>query len=130
MLELMLDYCTDMSDRKATSRLNRLRHETRGIIATTYRNTVEREGRKIAEHIEKKSEEALEANGFNIVGELQENCEFMPEVSQSLPIEAIGAAMAERNIKKAYVSEYESPESAVNISVDDVGAKSFSTGII
>ena len=123
MMELILDYSTDMSVRKATRRLNRIRHESQGIIATTYRNTVEREGQKIAEHIEKKCEEALESNGFSVAGELKEDTEFTAETSQSMPIEAIGAAMAERNVKKAYVSEYESPECTVNVSIDDVGVK-------
>ena len=100
MMELILDYSTDMSDRAAARRLNRIRHETKGIIATTYRNTVEREGRKIAEHIEKKCEEALESNGFSVDGELKENTEFMPEASKYLPIETLGAAMAELKQKK------------------------------
>ena len=121
MMELMLDYSTDMSDRAAVRRLNRIRHETKGIIATTYRNTVKREGQKIAEHIENKCEETLEANGFSVACELKERVEFTPEVSEYFPIEAIGAAMCERNMAKAYRRDYESPESTVNISVDDVG---------
>ena len=123
MIELILEYSTDMSDRAAARRLNRIRHESKGMIATTYRNTVEREGQKIAKHIEQKCEEALEANGFSEACELKEGTEFTAEVSQYMPIEAIGSAMAERNIKKARVSEYELPENAVNISVDDVGVK-------
>jgi hypothetical protein len=58
-MELALDYCQDMSDRAATRRLNRLRHETGGIKTATCRNTAEREGMKIVEHIEAKREAAL-----------------------------------------------------------------------
>ena len=120
-LGLMLDY-SDMSVRKATARLNRLRQESGGMKATTYRNTVEREGVAIQEHIEGKCEEIIEKHGFSEAGELKEKIKFTLEVSQSMPIIAIGTAMTELNIKKAYVSDYENPESAVNISVDDVGA--------
>ena len=40
MKELMLDY-SYMSVRKATKRLNRIRQESGGIKATTYRNTID-----------------------------------------------------------------------------------------
>jgi len=123
MLELMLDYSTDMSDRAASRRLNRIRHESKGIIATTYRNIVEREGQKIAEHIEKKCDLALEANGFSNSGDLKDGVEFKPEAGTHIPIEILGAAAAELRIKKVRVSEYEHPENAVNISADDVCVK-------
>jgi hypothetical protein len=49
---------------------------------------------------------------------------FEAEPSEYVPIEAIGAAMTEvEGVKQAYVEDYESPESAVNISLDDVCAK-------
>jgi len=127
-MELLLDYSTDMSDRNASRRLNRFRHENEGISAQTYRNTVERAGALIEAEIEKKCNEILPENGFAVNGDIGENTEFTPEISQHLPIEAIGTAMVELNIKKAYVSDYESPESAVNPgahpgSIDDVGVK-------
>ena len=121
--ELALDYATDMSDRSAAKRLNRIRLESGGISAQTYRNTVEREGMAIEAAIEKKCAEGLADNGFNMDGEINETTEFTPEASEYLPIEAIGAAAAERNIKKAYVCDYELPEHTVNISADDVCAK-------
>lgn len=122
-MELMLDYSTDMSDRKAATRLNRIRQESKGLIVTTYRNTVEREGEKIAEHIERKCEEAIEANGFGVDGELNENVGFTPEAKQYILAETLGEASAKLQIKKVSVSDYELPESAVNISVDDVVVK-------
>ena len=121
----MLDYATDMSDRQAVKRLNRLRNEKGGIIATTYRNTVEGEGAAMRAHIEKKCEEALTANGFNTAGELDKSVEFTPEKGEYMPIEAIGSAACELNLKgrQICVEDYESPESAVNVSLDDVCVK-------
>jgi len=118
-----------MSVRDASRRLNRIRQESStkevraGISAQTYRNTIEREGAAIESAIERKCDEMLHDNGFRINGELRENAEFTPESSQHMKIEAIGSAMVEINVKKANVSDYESPENTVNISVDDVGAK-------
>jgi len=133
--ELALDYSTDMSVRDASRRLNRIRHESTtkgvraGISAQTYRNTVEREGMEIEAAMEKKCIESLCSNGFNSDGEMLESNEFneldskfTPEESKYMQIEAIGTAAAELNLKnKVYVADYESPENAVNISVDDVG---------
>jgi hypothetical protein len=122
-MELVLDYSTDMSDRVAARRLNRMRHETDGIKTTTYRNTVEREGMKIVEHIEAKSEAALLENGFTSDGELQKNVGFKPEGSCHIPVEAIIPAMENLNIKKCNPGEYELPEQSINISADDVCVK-------
>jgi len=121
--ELAMEFSTDMSDRKATSRLNRIRHESEGIKSTTYRNTVEREGKSIQECIERKSEEALQAHGFTAEGELSENVDFKAEESKRIEIEAIGTAMTELNIKQCNPSDYESPEACINISADDVFVK-------
>jgi hypothetical protein len=122
-MELVLDYSVDMSVRNAARRLNRVRHESAGISAQTYRNTVERAGAAIECEIERQCDETLIENGFGINGELAESTEFTVEASKYLPIEAIGSAAAELNIAKAYVSDYESPESTVNISCDDVCVK-------
>jgi len=122
-MELVLDYATDMSVRDAARRLNRIRHEKVGMSAQTYRNTVEREGAAIDEIIDEKCSECLRENRFDLNGELEENAEFTPEVSKYIDIEEIGLAMANLNIKKTHVSDYESEEITVDISVDDVGVK-------
>jgi len=121
--ELMLDYSTDMSVREASRRLNRIRWESIGISAQTYRNTVEREGAAINEVIDERCFEVLQENGFGINGQLDENSEFTPETSQYIKAEEIIRAMENLNIKKAHVSDYESEEIAVDISVDDVCVK-------
>ena len=118
-----MEFSTDMSDRKAASRLNRIRHESVGIKSTTYRNTIEREGKSIQECIEGKSEEALLANGFTQEGELIEKVDFKPEESRHIEIETIVTAMSELNVKRCNPSDYESPEACIYISADEVFVK-------
>ncbi len=77
--ELELDFATDSSVRKATKRLNRIRLEDKGAIATSYRNHVEREGTAIRECIEKKCEDILLSNGFDSDAKLCEGAAFVPE---------------------------------------------------
>jgi len=67
-----------MSDRKAAERLNRIRLEQQGINPTTYRNTIEREGQRIWQCMERKCEEALSRNGFDPDGEFPCGSEFKP----------------------------------------------------
>jgi len=121
--ELALEFSTDMSDRKSTARLNRIRHETTGIKTTTYRNMVEDEGKAIQKLIETKSEEALMSNGFTRDGEISENVGFKPEESRHIEIEAIVSAMSELNIKQCNPTDYESREDSIKISADDVCVK-------
>jgi len=122
-MELSLDFSRNTSNREATARLNRIRHEVEGIKTTTYRNMIEREGQKIQKRIESKSEEALKAHGFTADGELCENVDFKPEESRHIRIETIGTAMCELSIKQCNPSDYESPEDSINISADDVCVK-------
>jgi hypothetical protein len=122
-MELLLDFSTDMSDRKAAGRLNRVRLESHGISPTTFRNTVEREGQKIHKRLEEKCEEALTQNGFTSDGELLESSEYKSEEAVHIEQETIERAAAELNIKDFNASDYEAPEYTVNISADDVCVK-------
>ena len=121
--ELMLDFSTDMSDRKAAARLNRIRLEQQGINPTTYRNTIEREGQRIWQCMERKCEEALSRNGFGPDGEFPCGSEFKPGKGRHIEPDEIEHAAAELNIKRFEPSDYESPEHSINISVDDVCVK-------
>lgn len=123
LLEFILDFSTDMSNRKAADRLNRIRLETQGISPTTYRNIVEREGQKIQECIKTKCEEVLILHGFNANGELPDNSEFKPDESRHIEQDDIINATDELNVKVFKLSDYESPEDTVNISLDDVCVK-------
>lgn len=112
-----------MSDRKAAKRLNRIRLETQGISPTTYRNIAEREGQKIQQCLETKCTEVFEQNGFNANGEMTDNSEFKPAEGRHIEKDDIINAADELNIKDFKLSDYESSEHTVNISVDDVCVK-------
>ena len=124
-MELALDFSTDMSDRKGASRLNRIRLEQKGISPTTYRNTVEREGKAIQKDIERKCEKAICKNGFDVDVENGVSCDFgfKTDESKTMELKDVRSAADELEIKEFDLSEYELQESAVNISVDDVCVK-------
>jgi len=118
--ELILDFSTDTSNRKAASRLNRIRLEESGIGATTYRNIVEREGEAIQERIEQQCEESLLGNGFSSNGELLEETAFIPNEKRYIDQAAIEQAAIKLNIWEYEATDYELPIEAVNVSIDDV----------
>lgn len=121
--ELMLDFSTEMSDRNATKRLNRIRHEDQGIITTTYRNTIEREGRDIQRCIHRECEDELSRHGFGPDGQLPCGSKFEPDGDEYFKCGDVKDAAAELNMKSFELTDYESPDHSVNISVDDVCVK-------
>jgi hypothetical protein len=121
--ELELDFSTDMSVRKAAARLNRLRREDGGIIPTTFRNNVESEGTAIQREKERLATEALLANGFNSEAELIQPDQITKNEPQYVNSEIVQKAAESRNIKHFEATDYESPECAINISIDDVCVK-------
>ena len=122
-MELVLDFATDDSNRMASGRLNRIRRETKGISPTTYRNTVEREGVAIQEHIERKCDEALTANGFTWNGEAYENDNFVSNAQQHIMQAEIENAAIELGIESYEASDYELLNDTVSVSIDEVGVK-------
>jgi len=124
-MELLLDFSTDMTTRVASDRLNRIRLEDQGISPQTLRNTVEREGLRIQSHLDEQSATVLEENGVTIneAGQLQKDAAFDIDESDHIQAEDVQAAADRLEIKSFNVSDYESPDSTVNISVDDVGVK-------
>lgn len=121
--ELALDFSSDMSTRQAAKRLNRIRLESKGTIATSYRNLVEREGSLLQSHIEEKCTEELTRNGFTPNGELQEGTELNISEPSYIPQPAIEDAAIKLNIWDYDTSDYELPEETVNVSIDDVCVK-------
>jgi len=121
--ELELDFAVGMTDRKAALRLNRLRRETCGIIPTTLRNNVEREGIAIMRRKESLAEQALLANGFTADAELTQPGTFVANEQKHMDIETVQKAADAMNIKHFDPSAYEDPETSVNISIDDVCVK-------
>ena len=122
-MELVLDFATDTSTRKASSRLNRIRLEKSRANPTTYRNIVEREGMAIQAHLEAKCEEAFVENGFDKNGTLHYASAFTPDPQQHICQAAIEDAAIDLNIWGYETSDYELPGESVNISIDDVGVK-------
>ena len=122
-MELAIDFSTDVSVRRATHFLNRIRHENKGISPTTYRNTIEREGIAIQERIEQKCKSVLLSNGFDCNGVLSENKTFMPNESLHVEQPIIESAAIELNIWEYNAIDYELSSESVNVSIDDVGVK-------
>jgi hypothetical protein len=122
-MELALDLSSDMSVRAATRRLNRMRLENKGIIPTTYRNLIEREGKKIQEHLETKCEEALVKNGFNMNGEAPKGYKISSECIKSVKTDDVKKAAEKLNVSEYELTDYELPETTISISADEVGVK-------
>ena len=121
-MELVLEYATDTSTRKASSRINRLRLEENGVSPTTYRNIVEREGKAMQAQIETKCEEALVENGFT--NSALPGTAVYPRIEQQHIEQAvIEDASIKLNIWGYNVYDYEHPKESVNISIDEVGVK-------
>ena len=122
-LELVLDFATDTSTRKASSRLNRIRLEKAGLSPTTYRNIVEREGMSIQAHLESKCAEAFAQNGFDNDGMPLDTDAFTSHPQRHIEQAAIEDAAINLNIWEYEAGDYELPNESVNISIDDVGVK-------
>ena len=118
-----MDFATDTSVRTSVKRLNRIRLEDKGVIATTYRNLIEREGAAIQDCIARRSEAELLSNGFDSNAELCEGTVFVPEKQSNTAQAAIENAAMKLNIWEYDASAYELPEETVNISIDDVCVK-------
>jgi hypothetical protein len=121
--ELELDFATDMTDRKAASRLNRLRREPGGIIPTTLRNSVEREGMAMQRQKEALAEKALRDNGFTADAKPAQPDKFVKDEQKHIAEETVQMAAEARGIEVFEVAEYEDPATAANISIDDVCVK-------
>jgi hypothetical protein len=125
-IELLLDFATDMSIRIASGRLNRVRLETTdGISPMTLSNVVQREGLKMQRYLEEQCLKTLEKNGITIgdAGQLHREIEFNVEKGEHIAEEEIQVASDRLEIEFFDASDYESPEKAVNISVDGISVK-------
>ena len=121
--ELALDFAAGMSDRKAAARLNRLRRETDGIIPTTLRNIVEREGLTIQRQREALAQIALLDNGFTTEAELVQPERVVLEEERHIDPETVRKAACAKNIRRFEAQAYEDPEASISISIDDVCVK-------
>ena len=131
--ELALIYgTTEASFRKTAALLNRVRHqEAGGTPSRTVRAHTEQEGRKIQDHLAHKVRTILQENGFTEEGVSQKVRghalgDTSPLVSAEPLAELVRAFDIEERFKPAILKNpvpYEDPTAAVNISVDEVGAK-------
>ena len=122
-MELALDYATTDSNRVSSKRLNRIRHESKGISPTTFRNLIEREGELIQKHIDQKCDEELSNRGFVYNGEVYENKGIILNPERHIEQAIIEDASISLNIENYNASDYESPDNTVNVSIDEVCVK-------
>jgi hypothetical protein len=120
----MLDFTTDMSYRSAERRLNRIRRQEKGISSRTLCNIVEREGKAMETILETKSRGIFESAGFTPEGISPLKCEigqplFVPIASDEVMAHAGQLGLTHKIVP----SDYESQDSTVNISMDDVLTK-------
>jgi len=121
--ELILDYTSDTSVRDAARRLNRMRLQDYGIIPTTLRNTVEREGEAAAKKMQKAAQSAFAQHSFDQTG-MQTGCSGLCiEDASHIENETVADHATILRLENVDTEAYESPEKTVNISIDEVGVK-------
>ena len=128
----------DETFRKSEDKLNRVwwrEEKTDRIQFRTLANLVEREGKRIQEHVCKKAEAILESNGFTTAGKLIDKQKafeliapdaFLPHETVCKMIEELNTENAkERHIDVSELQEtFEDPDQVkANISLDDVCCK-------
>jgi hypothetical protein len=123
--ELLLMIGTNLSFRATAELLNRIRgQEEGGVIPTTVRNQLEREGQEIQSSIISVSEEALSSSEYdNWKNSPPKPLNSFDDEKYSFAPDKVAAAANELNIKSYNVNDYEAPEFTANVSVDDVSVK-------
>ncbi len=123
---------TENSFRKTSALINRVRHqEAEGTPSRTIRDNTEYEGRKIQDYLEEKTRTILQENSFTEEGESLKVirgscCPTPPLVSDADLQEIVKAYDIEDQLKPEILTNpvpYEDVKEAVNISIDEVGAK-------
>ncbi len=119
------------SYRDTASLINRIRHQEEATPVRTVADNTEREGKKLIDFIERKTNALLAANAFTKEGKPNEdrveykvgNVEVINEEQVERTIETYGISEEEKKeIRKNPVC-YESSDNTVNISIDDVIVK-------
>jgi hypothetical protein len=130
--EIALIYGTvEESFRKTSALINRIRHqEEGGTPFRTMRETTEREGMLLQEHLEEKVSFIFQENRFTLEGHPQDA--ILDNLSLASPLieEELKELLVDSDLPEAWTTDilsnpvaYEAPQSAVMISLDDVGAK-------
>ena len=130
--DMMLRIIPLTSYRNATYLLNRMRRTDRGIIETTYRNCVEREGESIQRCMEEQAAAAIDEKGLAVDGngdviwkENGKNVEQDDLISNHTHIEAekVHEAAKRLNLEEGSYTPSDYEWSGVSISADEVGVK-------
>jgi hypothetical protein len=128
----MLHVASITSFRDGAELLNRMRRADNGIIETTFRNTVEREGLAVQRYIEGKASAAVDAEGLavdgdNVVtwkgsGEKVTQDDFITSHAH-IDADAVHAAAKGLMLEEGSYDPADYELSGVNISSDEVGVK-------
>jgi hypothetical protein len=129
---LMLQLASITSVRNGADILNRMRRADGGIIETTFRNCVEREGASIQQCMEEKTAAAIDEEGFAVdgngvvtwkeSGNKVSKDAFTPN-SAHIDAEIVHAAAKRLNLEEGSYNPSDYELSGVNISSDEVGVK-------
>ncbi len=123
---------TEGSFRKTSALINRVRHqEAEGTPSRTIRDNTEYEGSKIQDYLEEKTQTILQENGLSQKGESRKViigpfCPTPPIVSEENLQEMVKAYDIAEELQPEILTNpvpYEDVKEAVNISLDEVGAK-------
>jgi len=131
--EIVLIYgTTEESFRKTAALINRVRHQAKGgTPSRTIRDHAEHEGSKIQAHLEQKTRTILHENGCTEAGESQKVirgtfCQNVTIEEEERLKDIVRKFDLEDQCKSAILKNpvpYEDTKEAVNISIDEVGAK-------
>ena len=131
--ELALIYgTTEESFRKTAALINRVRHqEEGGTPSRTIQASTDDEGNKIQDYLEERSQTIFQDNGFTQEGEsvqvIIDSCDDNPSMlSEESLKETVTACDIDEELQLEILKNpvpYENTQEAVNISVDEVGAK-------
>jgi hypothetical protein len=122
--ELLCRAARCMSDRETADWLNRIRCQQTGVIPTTVRNRIERDGMNLAAVISAKADAAIAALDFDCSDALlREDSASEDDESFFCDRETVAAAAKKLGIDRFNVADYEAPDRTANISVDDVCVK-------
>ncbi len=121
----------DLSYRKTTIKINRIRHQENATPTRTFKDNVELEGDKIIDFLKHKTAKIFKEKGFNDEGIPQ----YQPEEYRKLTLVALEKEKIEKAIQSCGASTeeieiirenqmcYEEPKQTVNISIDGVLSK-------
>jgi len=129
---LMLQFASIMSVRNGADILNRMRRADNGIIETTFRNCVEREGTLIQRCAEEKTAAAIDEKGLAVNGDGAVTWKATGDkISQDdfisspahIDSEIVHAVAKSLKLKEGSYNPSDYELSGVNISSDEVGVK-------